>query len=108
MRAVPSDPIRTRRGRTAMTGPILASLIILTANAPEPGAGPDADPLVSELLEAHNRERSKENLPPLTIAPKLVEAARVHARDMAEHGLMSHEGSDGSTPAQRVERQGYR
>jgi len=59
------------------------------------------------LLEAHNRERAKEKLPPLKAKPKLQAAALAHARDMAEHGKMAHEGTDGSNPAQRVERQGY-
>jgi uncharacterized protein YkwD len=60
------------------------------------------------LVEAHNRERAKEKLPPLRLNPLLAEAARDHARDMAEHKKLSHEGSDGSDPAQRVKRHGYR
>jgi uncharacterized protein YkwD len=35
-------------------------------------------------------------------------AAQLHAEDMAKHRQMQHEGSDGSSPAQRVTRQGYR
>lgn len=38
----------------------------------------------------------------------LAESARLHAEDMARHNYFSHTGSDGSTPAQRVERAGYR
>lgn len=34
--------------------------------------------------------------------------ALLHAEDMAKHGRMEHTGSDGSTPAQRATRQGYR
>lgn len=45
--------------------------------------------------------------PPLRLAPKLSEAARAHARDMARHSHLAHEGSDGSTPAQRATRAGY-
>jgi uncharacterized protein YkwD len=76
------------------------------ADAPSPeSAAPD--PLATELLERHNRERAEAKKPPLALDAKLTAAARVHARDMAEHGKMSHEGSDGSTPAQRIERQGY-
>jgi uncharacterized protein YkwD len=45
--------------------------------------------------------------PPLTLAAKLTRAAREHAQDMAKHSELAHEGSDGSTPAQRVTREGY-
>jgi uncharacterized protein YkwD len=38
----------------------------------------------------------------------LNKAALLHAEDMAKHGRMEHAGSNGSTPAQRVTRQGYR
>ncbi len=38
----------------------------------------------------------------------LAEASRLHAEDMARHNYLSHSGRDGSDPAQRVERAGYR
>lgn len=38
----------------------------------------------------------------------LTKAAQLHAQDMAKHQQMQHEGSDGSTPAQRLTRQGYK
>jgi uncharacterized protein YkwD len=69
--------------------------------------GQSPDPALAELVQAHNRERAARELPPLAVNAKLEEAARVQARDMAEHAKMSHEGSDGSTPSQRIERQGY-
>ena len=68
---------------------------------------PADDPIVAELVEAHNRERGKADLPPLKLDKKLAAAARVQAADMAEHDKMAHEGSDGSTPPQRIERQGW-
>ena len=70
-------------------------------------AEPEPDPVAIELLDAHNRERAKEKLPPLKLNAKLTAAAKVQARDMAEHDKMQHEGTDGSTPLQRIERQGY-
>lgn len=45
--------------------------------------------------------------PALTLAPLLSDAARRHSQDMARHNVLAHEGMDGSTPAQRVTRQGY-
>ena len=38
----------------------------------------------------------------------LAEASRLHAEDMARYNYFSHSGRDGSDPAQRVERAGYR
>ena len=38
----------------------------------------------------------------------LAGASRLHAEDMARHNYFSHGGRDGSNPAQRVERAGYR
>ncbi|HWE38740.1 MAG TPA: CAP domain-containing protein [Isosphaeraceae bacterium] len=66
------------------------------------------DPVVAEVLKLHNRERAKAKLPPLTLEPKLTDAAKRHALDMAEHDTMSHEGSDGSNPQQRIEAAGYK
>jgi uncharacterized protein YkwD len=59
------------------------------------------------LLEAHNREREKEKLPPLALSSELCEAAAVQAKDIAAHHLLDHTGSDGSTVGDRVKRTGY-
>jgi uncharacterized protein YkwD len=45
---------------------------------------------------------------PLRWNDKLADASRTHAEDMARGNYFSHTGRDGSTPAQRVERSGYR
>jgi uncharacterized protein YkwD len=68
----------------------------------------DVDPIVAQLVEAHNLERAKEKLPLLKLEAKLTTAALEHAKDMAEHEMMSHDGSDGSTPEKRVVATGYR
>jgi uncharacterized protein YkwD len=70
------------------------------------GAEP-ADRVVSALLKAHNRERRLKDLEPLTLSVKLCEAARIHARDMASHQMISHTGTDGSAPGERIKRVGY-
>jgi uncharacterized protein YkwD len=46
--------------------------------------------------------------PPVALNPLLGQAAAVHARDMARHSYLEHEGRDGSTAADRVTRAGYR
>lgn len=67
----------------------------------------NSNTVIVELLEAHNRERAQAGLSPLHLNPRLTQAAQAHAQDMAARGNLSHKGSDGSTPAQRVERQDY-
>ncbi|MCX7937681.1 MAG: CAP domain-containing protein [Chlorobi bacterium] len=45
--------------------------------------------------------------PPLAFHPLLIQAARAHSRDMQQNDFQDHIGSDGSTPAQRLQRVGY-
>ena len=45
---------------------------------------------------------------PLRWSDKLAEISQLHAEDMARNNYFSHGGRDGSSPAQRVERAGYR
>ena len=54
-----------------------------------------------------NAYRASKGLKPLKINNKLVEAAKMHARDLASHDRISHYGSDGSDPLVRVQRTGY-
>jgi uncharacterized protein YkwD len=84
---------------------------------PKPAVDPDdvrVETDLPELLAEHNRSRAQiregddPTLAPLTVDPKLTEAARLHALDMAVHRTMSHEGSDGSKPFERVARAGYK
>jgi uncharacterized protein YkwD len=46
--------------------------------------------------------------PPLRWNEALAKASRQHAGDMAQNNYLSHSGHDGSDPAQRVERAGYK
>ena len=63
--------------------------------------------ILEDLLAAHNKVRAEEKLPPLKLNDQLTQAARGHARDMAEHNKLTHEGSDGSDPKTRIKRAGY-
>ncbi|WP_165063650.1 CAP domain-containing protein [Paludisphaera rhizosphaerae] len=78
-------------------------LATIAARAEEPAIGP----LARDLLAAHNKEREVEKLEPLKLDEALTKAALEHARDMAEHRNLSHEGSDGSTPFDRIKRFDY-
>lgn len=68
------------------------------------------------VLELVNRARAQPRrcgrddfgaAPALRWSQALERVAGAHARDMAQRGSMSHTGSDGSAPAQRVTRAGY-
>jgi len=47
-------------------------------------------------------------VPPLALNRGLEQAALEHSRDMAAHNYMDHTGRDGSSPADRITRTGYK
>jgi uncharacterized protein YkwD len=57
-----------------------------------------------ELINAY---RKTKGLRPLQLQPALTDAARAHSRDLAKWDRISHFGSDGSNPWDRVKRSGY-
>uniref|UniRef100_A0AAU2K094 CAP domain-containing protein n=1 Tax=Streptomyces sp. NBC_00049 TaxID=2903617 RepID=A0AAU2K094_9ACTN len=59
------------------------------------------------VLALVNQERAAAGCPALTANAKLTKAAQDHSADMASHSNMSHTGSDGSDPGQRITRAGY-
>jgi len=58
------------------------------------------------VFELINEERQAEGLHPLIWHDGIAAAARAHAQDLHDTNRLSHTGSDGSTPAQRLQRQG--
>jgi hypothetical protein len=54
-----------------------------------------------------NKERTRRGLKPLGIDPKLTKCAQQHSDDQARRRKMSHNGSNGSSPSQRVKKSGY-
>jgi uncharacterized protein YkwD len=54
-----------------------------------------------------NAYRQQNGLKPLRLSPELTEAAKAHSRDLAKWDRISHYGSDGSNPWDRVKRTGY-
>lgn len=54
-----------------------------------------------------NQYRHDHGLKPLKLNPKLTEAAKEHSRDLSKWDRISHYGSDGSNPWDRVKRTGY-
>jgi uncharacterized protein YkwD len=55
-----------------------------------------------------NAYRKKHGLKALKLNPELTEAAKAHSRDLAQWDRISHYGSDGSNPWDRVKRAGYK
>lgn len=55
-----------------------------------------------------NQYRRSKGLKPLTLRAELSGAAKEHSRDLARFDRISHYGSDGSTPWDRVVRAGYK
>jgi len=77
-------------------------------------SGPAAGQRVLDLVNQaratprHCGNRAFKAARPLRWNDALAAASRLHAGDMARHNYFSHSGRDGSSPAQRVERAGYR
>lgn len=77
----------------------------------------DAKSVANEVLELVNAARAKPRkcggtaykaAPPLQLSATLTRAALMHAQDMARNSHFEHHGTDGSSPAQRATRVGYR
>ena len=55
-----------------------------------------------------NQYRNTNGLKPLKLNPELTAAAKSHSRDLSKWDRISHFGSDGSNPWDRVKRTGFR
>jgi uncharacterized protein YkwD len=89
--------------------------MVLAAAANVPRAG-SAAAVRHDILELVNTARTQGRrcgsrrfpaVAALVLDDALTRAAAAHSSDMARHDAFDHAGSDGSTPAQRVERAGY-
>jgi uncharacterized protein YkwD len=113
-----SSFILAKRGSRIWIFPVLAIFIILGINqafaaSPRPLLAASQEEVTCpsevelEVVTLLNQERANENLPPLTIDMRLMDAARRHNSDMALHDFFSHTGSDGSSPFDRIADAGY-
>ncbi len=55
-----------------------------------------------------NQYRTENGLKPLKLNAELTAAAKLHSRDLSKWDRISHYGSDGSNPWDRVKRSGYK
>ena len=76
------------------------------AAAPAPAHAP-AGPL-QQVVDITNAHRSQHGLPGLSVNGLLANAAQAHSADQAAANNMSHTGTDGSNPGDRIARAGYR
>lgn len=60
-----------------------------------------------KILSWTNRYRRQNDLPRLALNTQLSKSASKHAKDMATGGFVDHEGSNGSTPGDRIGKAGY-
>jgi uncharacterized protein YkwD len=82
-----------------------------------PPAARDQGRIAREVLALTNEARAQARrcgpvayaaTAPLAANARLAQAALGYARDMARFGYMQHTGRDGSSPAERITRSGYR
>lgn len=94
-----------------------ASVWIALAQPFTPPQSRDAAAISRRVLELTNEARSRPRhcggvafaaAPPLALSSPLERAALEHSKDMAAHGYMDHTGRDGSSPADRITRTGYK
>ncbi|PZG19858.1 hypothetical protein C1I95_10710 [Micromonospora craterilacus] len=88
------------RGATATTAPSSAAP---TTGSPPAGSSSEA----AQVVELANAERAKAGCGALSVDEKLMTAAQRHSQDQADNRNMSHTGSDGSDPGERIDRVGY-
>lgn len=91
---------------------VIRSLLFILLISPFPGALQEAicaEPVdfECEVFRLVNDERAIRGLPELAWNDLLFNAARGHSMDMATHNTLSHTGSDGSQPSDRIPFVGY-
>jgi uncharacterized protein YkwD len=91
--------------------PCLVGCGVAASRPPEPVPGIQ-EVLLAEVnaFRAETRQCGAEfhaPAPPLRWSATLEQAAQAHAVDMARHDLLSHTGSDGRRPAERIDAAGY-
>ena len=103
--------------RSVLSAPVVWLLVLATACAtpasptevvePAPGGGPSA--IASTLVQMTNAERSNAGLPTLRASSRLMEAAQLHADQMARLGRLEHvlSGSQYPRPEDRLAAAGY-
>lgn len=88
----------------ASTAPPAFPLPEGTAATPAASPLPDA---VQRIVELTNQNRAEAGCPPLSLDPRLTQAAEQHSQQMAQEDFFAHVSPGGSSPADRVRAAGY-
>jgi uncharacterized protein YkwD len=102
-----------RKRKSSSEGGWAAAIANLTGSKASSGAPtppPAEEPAPFDPVAALgmiNEYRQSQRLKPLRLDPQLTQAAKRHSRDLARHDRISHYGSDGSSPWDRVVKSGY-
>ena len=86
-----TGPAKTRQSETSISTP----------------SEPAQDGTEDEVVDFVNGERAKTGCDPLTMDPKLAQAAQDHSTDMAERDYFDHTTPEGLTFADRIVNAGY-
>ncbi|MEU5539741.1 CAP domain-containing protein [Streptomyces sp. NPDC020362] len=100
-----AEPAKPRPASSAPTSKPTAPATHAAPSTPKPTA--TASGVVARIVQLVNAERAKVGCSALTLNATLTKVAQAHSQDMAAHQNMSHTGSDGSDPGQRITRAGY-
>ena len=94
---------------------MVAGMPVTAATAAESTSGRTnvlrADPeteVQQSVLALVNAERAEHGCPELSLDERLIEAAREHAAEMADHRFFAHRSLDGDDAGERVREAGYR
>lgn len=83
-------------------------LLLKPAPTPAPATPtPPTTDFEEQVMALTNQERLAHGCASLTMNARLRAAAEGHSEDMAVNDLFSHTGSNGSSPADRIQAQGY-
>ncbi|MEM8529931.1 MAG: CAP domain-containing protein [Chloroflexota bacterium] len=118
-------------GQEGSTEPFIVEFTVDNSGNPEPTAEPTQEPtaeptteptreptaepttpptdmsVVQQVIALTNAEREAADCPALVVDDNLMAAAQGHSEDMAANNFMSHTGSNGSSPWDRMREAGY-
>ncbi|GAB1333980.1 hypothetical protein ACE1SV_05700 [Streptomyces sp. E-15] len=103
----PGAPRTTTAPAAPAAAPTAPASVPASAAPSTPGSAAPASGVAADILRLVNTERGKAGCQPLTLNATLTKAAQAHSDDMAAQRNMSHTGSDGSSPGDRITRAGY-
>lgn len=90
-----------------IAGPVAAQSLPPAPACPDPTEPSPVDPSLQAALDLVNSYRQQAGVPPVTLEPRLTQAAQAHSDDMAARGYFSHTTPEGVSPGTRITRAGY-